>query len=88
MWSWKGVEERHSVKSFVIIEIKKLKKKNIKSKQCEKEKECQNLILFFRDFYKMLENLCKKWILQKILRARENFIWKHFENFRAILDKL
>ncbi len=46
------------------------------------------LILFFRDFYKMLGYLCKERILYKILRDRDNFILKHFENFRAVLDKL
>ncbi len=31
-------------------------------------------ILFFRDFYKMLGNLCKKGISRKIMRDGENFI--------------
>ncbi len=41
------------------------------------------LTLFFRDFYKMLENLCTEWILWKMLRNGENLIWKYFENFLA-----
>ncbi len=35
----------------------------------------------------MSRSLCKEWILRKILRNGENFIWKYVENFGAILDK-
>ncbi len=86
-WSLKGVEERLQEKGFAIIEILK---KSHKLKYCRKENMMSKsgyLILFFEDFYKILEDLCKEWILWKILRDGENLIWKHFENFRAILDK-
>ncbi len=32
-------------------------------------------------------NVRKEWILQKVLGVGENFFWKYFENFRAILDE-